>query len=969
LSARAAGPNPATISIGVSPTPIIQGQPVTISITVSGAVGTATGGVKLSIDGTTTGTPVNLAGGSATFALTSCTDVLTLLPTGNHQIGVLYTGDVNYQAQTPNVNQKLFPVVNPSRLISVSPSSGSIVFGESEIYTATVTSCATGTVNFFDGAAQLNASPVALSGNQAQFGPTPLTTIGSHSITAQYSGDAYFPASTSSPATVTLNKANTSTALSSTQTSSSFTFSATVSVVAPGAGTPAGSVQFFNGSTSIGTVSLSNNKAQLTVSPLFGNVTATYSGDGNFNSSASSALTIAQPQASLSVTSSKNPATYGDNLTFTATLAVTSGVVAPTGSVQFADSTTVFGTAPLNGNQATLQTNKLVPGSHAIVVTYSGDASFATQSTTMGQVVNKGLTTTTLNSSSSGPSVTLSAAVNPTVSGVTPGPTGQVTFFEGPVNLGSATLVNGQASLAASFAAGRHTVTATYAGDSLWATSTSAGSDIDIGAAGISITTTSLPPGTLGSPYSASIQVSGGTQPYTYSITGLPPGLQSTDGVISGTPTQDGTFPVAVSVTDKAGATASSSLSITITVASLTITTSSLPNANLNTAYTTTLAASGGIPGSAGYQWSLLSTSDSNATLSPAGVLSGTFTTAGNVSLNVQVKDSKGTTASAQLTLTVVGQQLSITTPSLPSGTYGSSYNASVSATGGQTPYTFSGTFPDKLSIDAKTGAISGTPNVAGNATLAVTVTDAAGGSTSRSYTVAFAAPPVSSVSFGSPGDTANAMQQPLVALSLSSPYPLPITGTTTLTFQPDTGFDDPAVQFSNGVRVATFTIPANSTNGVFTASNLAVQTGTVAGLITLTTRLVSSGVELTPAPAPKTIRINPTAPVIVGVQATRTSGGLSIVVSGFSTPREVTQALFHFSQSASGNLQTSDVTVPVTSAFSGWYQSTASQPFGSQFTFTQTFTVTGDTQAVSSVGVTLVNSKGNSSQVTANLQ
>ena len=126
--------------------------------------------------------------------------------------------------------------------------------------------------------------------------------------------------------------------------------------------------------------------------------------------------------------------------------------------------------------------------------------------------------------------------------------------------------------------------------------------------AALTITTTSLPNGTVGSAYSATLAASGGTPPYTWSLSGslLPAGLtlNASTGAITGTPTTTGTFPLTVQV---AAGAQSATKAFTITIAAPappTITTTSLPNGTVGSAYSATLAASGGTPP---YTWSLAS--------------------------------------------------------------------------------------------------------------------------------------------------------------------------------------------------------------------------------------------------------------------------------------------------------------------------------------------------------------------------
>ncbi len=196
------------------------------------------------------------------------------------------------------------------------------------------------------------------------------------------------------------------------------------------------------------------------------------------------------------------------------------------------------------------------------------------------------------------------------------------------------------------------------------------------------------------------------------------------------------------------------------------------------------------------------------------------------------------------------------------------------------------------------------------------------------------------------------------------------ITGSLTLTFKGDDGSDDPAVQFSTGGRTLAFTLPANSTTPVFSVPNAALATGTTAGLITITAGFQAAGQDITPNPAPtQQIRVNAGAPTISTVTATRSSGTITVVVTGFVTSKQVTSAAFTFNPASGANFQSTTLSVQPASTFSAYYSGTASQGFGSQFKLTQTFTVSGDTAAIGSVSVVLSNSQGGSAAATATIQ
>ena len=90
-------------------------------------------------------------------------------------------------------------------------------------------------------------------------------------------------------------------------------------------------------------------------------------------------------------------------------------------------------------------------------------------------------------------------------------------------------------------------------------------------------------------------------------------------------------------------------------------------------------------------------------------------------------------------------------------------------------------------------------------------------------------------------------------------------------------------------------------------------------------------------------------APVILAgkVNVVRANGYLEVDITGYSTTRDMTQAVFTLNPVPNGSFTSSVLTVPLSSIFSTWYQSAASTAFGSQFTYTQTFTVIGDVNQV----------------------
>ena len=224
--------------------------------------------------------------------------------------------------------------------------------------------------------------------------------------------------------------------------------------------------------------------------------------------------------------------------------------------------------------------------------------------------------------------------------------------------------------------------------------------------------------------------------------------------------------------------------------------------------------------------------------------------------------------------------------------------------------------------------------------------------------------------------------QQPTVRLMLASPYTLPLNGTLTLTFASEVFADDPAVQFAAGGRTIAFRIPAGTTQAVFPdGSNQArLQTGTVAGTITLIPSFVTEGgINLTPQnPAVVRLSVAQAAPVVLNASiTTRTATGFTLLVSGYATSRSVTRMNISFTARSGEVLDTSSLTLNVESAFLAWFQSSQSVPFGSLFSISVPLTLTGDirgenlslSDTITAVAVTLTNAAGTSNSVTADVR
>ena len=286
----------ASVALNNSPSTSLINQPVTFTATVSPTSGIAipTGTLTFFSNGTAFGTAV-LMNGSAT--LTS-----SALAGGTHVVTAAYSGDATYPAA---VSLPQNQVVSPGgTTVSLTSSANPVAPGQPVTLTATVATGATmpfpplGVVTFLDGTAPLGM-PVALVNGTATFSTAALSA-GVHSVSARYSGDSNFSASTSLPLILTVaTPAATTTTLTSTgnpaRSGRPVTFTATVT---PGTGSasyrPGGTVTFFDGAAQLGQpVAVINGTAAFTtaaLSPGVHIVTARYSGDSHFTPSSSQGL-------------------------------------------------------------------------------------------------------------------------------------------------------------------------------------------------------------------------------------------------------------------------------------------------------------------------------------------------------------------------------------------------------------------------------------------------------------------------------------------------------------------------------------------------------------------------------------------------------------------------------------------------------------------------------------------------------
>ncbi|HXW53029.1 MAG TPA: Ig domain-containing protein [Myxococcota bacterium] len=254
-----------------------------------------------------------------------------------------------------------------------------------------------------------------------------------------------------------------------------------------------------------------------------------------------------------------------------------------------------------------------------------------------------------------------------------------------------------------------------------------------------------LPPGTFGVPYSEAIQVTGGNGNYTFSFDPssgpLPNGLSlSPSGVISGIPTQVGTFNnIVIDVSDTSTptpCTGTVTYSLDITCGLINFVATTLPQGAPGIPYSATIEVTGGLPP---FTFSLTSGAlPPGLTLNADGTITGTPTEQGVFSFGVLAVDSNECSAEATFTITIVCGPTEIVTKRLPDAKCGIYYDQQIEATG-FTPILFrvkQGELPDDLELVPTTGRIQGFPRERGKFRFTIQATSACGSSGERKFTI-----------------------------------------------------------------------------------------------------------------------------------------------------------------------------------------------------------------------------------------
>lgn len=316
-------------------------------------------------------------GSCSTAGATSCT-IIGLATGTTYTLTVTAT---NANGTSPD-SDPVLATIKGSSSTSLSASSTDIVVGDSVTLTATVTGTSpTGSVEFFDGSTSLGSA--TLSGGTATLTTSDLAA-GTRSVTAAYGGDDDNYASSSSAVSVTVSTVAT-VGITAVPDPAAEGGAVTLTATVVGNG-PTGSVEFFDGSVSLGTASVSGGTAVLSTSSLpIGerSLTAVYGGD-TLNTTATSAplALMVLPRAVVELTPSSTVVVVGDELTLEASVTGDS----PSGTVEFFDGTTSLGTASITGGSAELDTTALSVGTHELTAVYSGDSSNAGAESTVVEV-------------------------------------------------------------------------------------------------------------------------------------------------------------------------------------------------------------------------------------------------------------------------------------------------------------------------------------------------------------------------------------------------------------------------------------------------------------------------------------------------------------------------------------------------------------------------------------------------------
>jgi hypothetical protein len=425
-----------------------------------------------------TGLPAG-AGGTVTFSSGSTTLCTTMLPAmscntstslgpGTYDVTATYSGDSNNNSAT--ATGASFTVTTAGTSMTESAAPASIPYGAQDtLSVAGLPGAATGTVTFTSGSATLCTAPLPAPSCQTSMTLSP----GAYSVTATYPGDSNYDSTNATGASFTVTKATTAMIESAAPAAIPYGMQDTLSVT----GLPVdvtGTVIFVSGTATLCTATLPATSCQTsaTLPPATYPVTATYSGDGNYDSTTANGATFTVTTAPVSMTESASPATIVHGATDTLSASGLPG--GATGTVTFTSGSTTLCVATLPATSCPTSAS-LSPAIYDVTASYSGDGNYnATTATGAQFTVTKSNTSMTVTVSPS--QVTTGSSVTLSVSGLPADAHGTVTFTSANMVVCTATLPATSCMTSINLRPGTYPVQATYSGDGNYNGSTAVGS-------------------------------------------------------------------------------------------------------------------------------------------------------------------------------------------------------------------------------------------------------------------------------------------------------------------------------------------------------------------------------------------------------------------------------------------------------------------------------------------------------------
>ncbi len=500
-------------SLALSATTAVHGSPVSATVSVSSTSGTPSGEV------TVNASAVNGAVAFGTLASGTLTTPIQSFPGGSYTVSAHYAGNGTYAASdsnnvllsvTPEASTTTFhPLLYNSKTGATSlvttRTYGSLFLLRADVAGASGQGIATGDIKLTDQGVPLDGGSFRLTSGGYTEDQTSLLPPGTHTLVAAYSGDPSFNPSQAAPASLTITQDQTATQLTAqtANVSQSGSFALTVQVQPQGDGLglyPTGTITVNSAGKTLATATLTQaNNSSISINLLASQlpagssqITATYSGDTNYNTSTSLALNLTvNPVVLASSTTglSLSASSVAPGGSITATAVVAPNSPSPQGTVHFAIDGRQTSTSLLAAAQASalIVTTGLASGQHNVTATFSGDTNYqaSVSNSVTFTIAGPTVASTTLlmlspSSAVQGTTITLTTSVSPT----TPAATGTAQLLLDGNAYGQPTML---AAATATFQLptttlqpGPHTLQMLYSGDTLYLPSSSAVATLDL---------------------------------------------------------------------------------------------------------------------------------------------------------------------------------------------------------------------------------------------------------------------------------------------------------------------------------------------------------------------------------------------------------------------------------------------------------------------------------------------------------